>query len=666
MELSRTKEDVAMAVTITIVFCVAFVLGGLARAIFIALCTASVWLFLKTLNRRIFSLFPKHGDLPHDHIAKRLWRVFVEVFLQYRVVRDRPVVGILHAAVVWGFLAFAWVSAQHLLLGLRGLAKATGTRSWYGGFVAVWAIAVLVAMIGLSFRRFVLRPKALGKLSATSGIVAFLISALMVTYLLGWGVLSAGSAAWKVNWWLHTIAFFSLLDVIPLSKHLHLMLAPITIFFRSETTSPMRALEVDGDDLGIIHFPDFGRKDVLDLNACVECGRCTAFCPANLVGGSLSPKEIILDLQKGLLCGGDVAAGTAAEKAQGKVSVSEEDLFQCLSCGACEYACPVGIEHVGRKILDLRRGLVSEGRVSNGKVIQLFTTMERAPHNPWGIAHDTRKNLIQSKQFPIFDGHQQWLFWLGCGLSFDQHGQAVALAMKQILDMAAVSWGVLARETCCGEPARRAGNEYLFLQLSEKLVETFADGRVKHIVSCCPHCTTMLDKDYRQLPDYANLQIRVVHHTELIAELLPQLPIEPSVLPATYHDPCFLARGRGITAAPRKILHSCGVSLTETAHHAQNTRCCGAGGAQLFIADDQREQAKQRVNELRFAELAQTRASTVVAACPYCPIMLRDAANHAQRDDIEILDLAEIVAKNLRPRSTDAAKEEGKNLAQGT
>jgi Fe-S oxidoreductase len=654
MELNRIKGDEAIVVTITIVSCAVFLSGGLARAAFIVLCAVSVWLFLKTLNRRLFSVFPKHGDLPHDHIPKRLWRVFIEVCLQYRVVRDRPIVGILHAAVVWGFLAFAWVSAQHLSLGIRGLAKATETRSWYGTFAAVWACAVLVAMIGLSFRRFVLRPKALGKLSSTSAIVAFLISALMVTYLLGWRVFPIRSAAWTVNWWLHSIAFFSLLDVIPISKHLHLLLAPVTIFLRSETTSTLRALRPEGDDLGIIHLADFGRKDVLDFDACVECGRCTEFCPANLAGGSLSPKEIILDLRKGLLSGGDVAAGTATEKAQGKVLVSEDDLFQCLSCGACEYACPVGIEHVGRKILDLRRGLVSEGRVNNDKVVRLFTTMERAPHNPWGLAHDTRNNLIQSKQFAIFDGRQQWLFWLGCGLSFDQHGQAVALAMKQILDAAGVSWGVLARETCCGEPARRAGNEYLFLQLSEKLIEAFGDGRVKNIVSCCPHCTTMLDKDYRQMAAYAKLQIRVVHHSELITELLPQLPIEPSLLPATYHDPCYLARGRSVTAAPRKILRTCGVSIMETAHHGQNTRCCGAGGALLFIADDQREQAKQRVNELRFAELAETRASRLVVACPYCPIMLRDAANRAQRDDIEILDLAEIVAKCLRPKGASS------------
>jgi Fe-S oxidoreductase len=638
-----------MIAVITLAACAALLLGGPTRAIFIALAAGSVWLFLKTLNRRLFSVFPRHGDLPHDNLPKRLWRVFVEVLLQYRVVRERPVVGLLHAAVVWGFVAFAWASAEHLQWGWRGLEKATGKQTWYGEFVAVWAAAVLVAMIGLSFRRFVLRPKPLGKLSATSGLVAFLISALMVTYLLGWRVFPVGSLAWKVNWWTHTSAFFSLLVVIPLSKHLHLLLAPVAIFLRAETASTMRALREEGDDLGMIHFQDLGRKDVLDVNACVECGRCTEFCPANLAGGSLSPKEIILDLQKGLLSGGDLITGTAAEKGQGTVFIAEEDLFQCFSCGACEYVCPMGIEHVGRKILDLRRGLVSEGRITNDKVNQLFTTMERAPHNPWGMGHDTRQKLIESKQFPIFDGSQEWLFWLGCGLSFDKHGQAVAQAMQQILDAAGLSWGVLSRETCCGEPARRAGNEYLFLELSQKLIETFANARVRNIVSCCPHCTTMFDKDYRQINAYAKLDVKVVHHTELVAELLPRLPIERSVARVTYHDPCYLARGRGVTARPRSILRSCGVSATEAAHHGQNTQCCGAGGAQLFVADDQRSQGKERVNQLRFAELIATKASTIAVACPHCPTMLRDAANHLNRDDVEILDLAEIVAKRIPP-----------------
>src|SRR6267143_194001 len=205
--LKRTKEEYWMMATIAIAFIVVAPFGGLSRAAFDALSIGSVWLFLATVNRRLSSIFARRWDVQLDRIPQRLWRVFVEVILQYRVVRDRPFVGILHAAVVWGFLAFAWVSAEHLSLGVRGLENAMPAHSWYGAFAAAWAFAVIVGMAGLTFRRFILRPKVLGKLSATSALVAVLITALMVTYLLGWGVFPAGGAAWKVNWWVHTIAF---------------------------------------------------------------------------------------------------------------------------------------------------------------------------------------------------------------------------------------------------------------------------------------------------------------------------------------------------------------------------------------------------------------------------------------------------------------------------
>jgi len=605
-------------------------------------------MFLRTVKRRGILRWPRPGEVYLDHLTGRLWRTFLEVILQSRVVRDRPVAGILHALIVWGFLAFAWISARHFYVGFRGLDTATGSRTWYGDFAAGWALAVLVGILGLSFRRFVLRPAALGRLSATSGIVAALITLLMVTYLLGYCVLQVGTAAWEANWWAHTLAFLGMLVIIPQSKHLHLVLAPLAIFFRPDKTSATRALHEDGEDLGLVRFKELGWKDVLDVNACVECGRCTQFCPANITGGSLSPKEVILNMQHGLLAGGDLIAGTVDEQKEHRAWVTDDDLFQCLSCGACEYVCPVGIEHVGRKILDLRRGLVSEGRVEDEKIVQLFTTMERAPHNPWGIAQDTRQKLVQSKQFPAFDGSQEWLFWLGCGLSFDPHGQAVAVAMKEILDAAKITWGVLSRETCCGEPARRAGNEYLYLQLSEKLIESFRNNKVKKILSCCPHCTMMLDRDYRQIAAYNELGIHVMHHTEFLAEVLPKLSLKTSSETVAFHDPCQLSRGRGVTEEPRWVLEACGVSLREPAHHGANTFCCGAGGAQLFLADDRREENKERVNQRRFAEMMETKASAIAVACPYCPIMLRDAAGHAKREDVAILDVAELVASRLQ------------------
>ena len=611
---------------------------------------SSLGYFLKVVWRRLEPIRAAKSSLPRVQLFPKLCTTFIEVMFQTRVIRDRPLAGTLHALVMWGFFAFGWVSMEHMAAGFAGLAGAEPDTSWYATFAAVWALAVLVGIIGLAYRRFVIRPPQLGeKISASSGIVALMIVLLMTTYLLGWRGFATASAAWQINWWLHTACLLGMLWVIPNSKHLHLVLGPVAIFFRGETTSSIRALrDDDDDDFGMLSFKDLSAKDILDVNSCVECGRCTDVCPANVIGGTLNPKEVILQMQHGLLAGAGVVTGTAPEVERGEAWVREEDLFQCLSCGACEQACPVGIEHVGAKILDLRRGLVSEGRTHNENVTELFTTMERSPHNPWKLSHDIRAKFIDSAAFPLFDGSQEWLLWLGCGNSYDPHGQDVARAVSKILDTAGVSWGVFKRETCCGEPARRAGNEYLYMELSEKLIDSFRSSKVKNLVTCCPHCTRMLDVDYRQNPSFEELGIRVVHHTELIEELLPKLSLEPTRESVTYHDPCYLARGRGITEQPRAIIESCGAELTEMPRHGKQTFCCGAGGAQLFIADDKQKLPGGRVNHKRFAEAAGTGVSTIAVACPYCPIMLKDAAQHAGREDIQIVDVAELVAQRIQ------------------
>ena len=628
------------------------------RIVLLALLLLSIGYFTHVFIRRLRPIAAARTPLPRDRIPQRLWRTFSEVMLQSRVIVDRPVTGLLHALVMWGFFAFAWVSLEHLAVGFQGFdharpdASHLGT-SWYGSFAALWAAAVLVGIVGLSIRRFVMRPPTLGELSWSSALVAALIIVLMATYLLGWRTHPVAAVAWKINWWLHTLSLLGMLVVIPNSKHLHLVLGPVAVFFRSETTSAMRALrEDDDDDFGLLTFTDLSAKDILDVNACVECGRCTDVCPANVVGLTLDPKEVILQTQRGLLAGAETPAGTAAEVEQGEAWVRETDLFQCLSCGACEQACPVGIEHVGAKILDMRRGLVSEGRTHSAKLTQLFTTMERAPHNPWGVPHETRRKFVEAEDFPIFDGSQEWLFWLGCGNGYDPHGQDVARAMKKVLDAAGVSWGVLARETCCGEPARRAGNEYLYLELSEQLTESFREKKVTKVVSCCPHCTRMLDGDYRQLASYQKLGIEVVHHTELLDQLLPSLSLQPAGEKLTFHDPCYLARGRGVTRQPRNILEACGADINEMEQNRERTFCCGAGGAQLFIADDKAADDKAtapggRVNHKRFEQAAATGAARIAVACPYCPIMLNDAAQHAGRDDIAVVDVAEVLAERI-------------------
>jgi len=618
------------------------------RLLFLLITLASVAYFAATTLRRLAAMRTAEADLSTDRPLHRLARTFAEVALQARVIRDRPVAGILHALVMWGFFAFAWVSAEHVYLGLVGLEHAEASTSWYATFAAVWAVAATAGILGLAIRRFILRPHALGAISPSSGVVALLIVVLMATYLAGWTWLEIGSNAWRVNWWLHSLSLLGMFWIIPTSKHLHLVLGPAAVFFRGATISATRPLrDEDDDDFGMLFFADLSRKDILDVNSCVECGRCTDVCPANRSGGDLSPKSVILQMQHGLLAGGNLAekhvAGTSKEVADGQAWVAEADLYECFTCGACEEACPVGIEHVGKKIIDLRRGLVSEGRTHSDKLSGMFNTMERAPHNAWGIGHDVRRKLIEADELPIYDGSQDWLLWMGCGASYDPHGQATVRAMKRIFEASDVSWGVLRRESCCGETARRAGNEYLYMELSAKVIEALAGSGAKSVVTCDPHCCRMLDVDYRQSEEFRELAVRVVHHTELIAELTPKLNLKPQVEALTYHDPCYLARGRDVTRQPRETLVQLGAELTEMAEHGRKTSCCGAGGAQLFLADDTAGEDSARVNQLRFTQAQATGAATVAVACPYCAIMLDDAAGGALR----IADVAELTAERL-------------------
>jgi Fe-S oxidoreductase len=308
----------------------------------------------------------------------------------------------------------------------------------------------------------------------------------------------------------------------------------------------------------------------------------------------------------------------------------------------------VGIEHVGAKIVDLRRGLVSEGRTNSNKLADLFRTMERSPHNAWGAPLATRSKLIESSSFPIFDGSQEFLLWLGCGCSYDPHGNDVARAMAKLLQAAGVTWGVLQREICCGDLARRTGNEYLYMEMSEKAVASILETGAKKVVTCDPHCCRTFAVDYEQSEGWRKACIEVSHHTELLERLSPRLSLASVAQGSTtYHDPCYLARGRGVTRQPRQLLESAGVPLAEMEQREMRTSCCGAGGGQLFIADDSQGSDRPRINHVRFEQAVKTGATTVAVACPYCAIMLDDAAGHANRKDVQIVDIAELLASRL-------------------
>jgi Fe-S oxidoreductase len=617
----------------------------MSQALFILLLAVSIFIFARKVIQRLAPLRKKTLQIPPNPVRK-FFKTLLEVGLQIRVVRHRPLAGLMHASVMFGFVVFAWTTIRHSWAGLTGFRYVTATHTWYEHLTAVFAVLTLIGILGLTYRRFILRPKVLGKLSPTSGVVAFLIAALMVTYLLGYSYYPVRSRAWVVNWWAHTFSLCAILAVIPFSKHLHLVLAPFTIFFRGDHTSQMRALDLEKEEFGLIHFSELTGKDILDVNSCVECGRCTDACPENATGHVLNPKEVILKMQEGLLAGGDMIAGDQEGVAKAEAWVTDEEIFECLSCGGCEQVCPVGIEHVGMKILDLRRGMVSEERVRIEKVQKTFAKMAKSPHNPWGLPQDARRKFLEDEKFPVFDGSQEWLFWLGCADSYDPHGQKVSLAMKKILDAAGISYGVLEMETCCGEPARRLGNEAMFMELSQKLIQVFSQKKVRKIVTCCPHGTTTFDHDYRQIPEFNELKIEVVHHTHLLERILPKLVLKRDAQTVTFHDSCYMARGRGVVREPRRILAACGIGIRELKRRGKDTFCCGAGGGQLFVADETKEQVGNRINDVRFRDVLSSGANTVVVECPFCPIMLKDAADQVN-SEVQSLDIAEIIAERI-------------------
>ena len=311
----------------------------LEQFILVVLVAASAWLFWRRFRTvvQVLRTARPTPDYSLTPIGPRVRQFLWEVAAQGKVIRGRPLAGLAHAFVFWGFCAFALVTLNHFAeaFGVRLLSPASAWGRAYLDFVAVWAVAVAVAITGLCVRRFVARPVWLGKVSKESGVIAGLIFFLMLTYLAGLA-LPEGNAA-HVNWWLHTLALLAFLPLIPHTKHLHLALSPVTVFLRRQGFSRIPPLEGD-EDFGLDTGKDVTRMDALQAFTCVECGRCTEHCPAYNTGKVLNPKEIVLGVRRYLN-----EFGTGGEAPLLGRHIDEEAAFQCTTCGACEFECPVGI-----------------------------------------------------------------------------------------------------------------------------------------------------------------------------------------------------------------------------------------------------------------------------------------------------------------------------------
>ena len=568
-------------------------------------------------------------------LGPRLRRLVWEVLCQAKVIRHRPWAGLAHALVFWGFCAFALVTANHLAQGL-GLAfldlhKGVFGRI-YGAAAAVFAVAVSVAITGLAVRRFVLRPKWLGeRVSLESGVIALLILALMLTYLAeyAWRP-EAGGAAGRALWWAHTLALFVFLPLIPQTKHLHLMLSPVAVFLAREPLGQVPPLEGE-DDFGLVTGRDVTRRLALQAFSCVECGRCQEHCPAHNTGKELNPKQMALGLRAFLR-----EHGPGAEAPLAGPHLSEAAAFQCTTCGACEYQCPVGVEHLPL-IIGLRRGAVNTGRWEDEYGSQLFVRLERQG-NPLGLAAFERDRFIQKNGLPWFDGTQQYCLWLGCMGAYDPRGREAVLALARVLAANGVSFGVLRKEKCSGDAARRLGNDLLFQQLAEFNIQQVRAAGAHKILSICPHCVRTIGEDWKEF----GADFEVMHHSEWLGRYLPAGAAAGGGR-VVFHDPCYLGRYRGVYEAPRRVAALAG-ALVEAGRSRDRSFCCGAGGGLAFLGEEQ----GTRVSHARAEELRASGAERVAVACPFCRTMLEDAmAALAGEAAPRLSDIAEIAEEHL-------------------
>jgi Fe-S oxidoreductase len=572
-----------------------------------------------------------------DDLDLRIQRFLVDVVAQRRTIVERPVAGLAHAFVFWGFLAFGGYTVTEFLYGL-GIADFTHTH-WFALYRAVllpFALAVLAGIIYLLIRRGVVRPVGLGtKVSIESMVIGLFITTLMVTFILSWW-LDEATLAGRVNWWVHAIVILSFLALIPASKHFHLVLSPVTVFLKSPELGSVPNLDFEKEQVGLETVKDLGSKIVLDALTCVECGRCQVNCPAWGAGKELNPKALILQTQGALVAG-------ERDRKLGEI-YSEKVLWQCTTCGACENQCPVGIEHLPL-IIGARRGLVSNGDAP-GYMGGVYNNLERRG-NIWGLGYDQRQKFVESTALEIFDpARHDVLVWLGCAGAFEADFQKSLRSLFEILRARHVKFGVLSKERCTGDPAKRTGNEYMFQELANGNIADLKAAGPKKILTSCPHCVKTIGDDYRRF----GYDVEIVHSSVFVEELTRDIRARAGEESVTFHDPCYLGRYAGNVDEPRALLERFGGDISEPERNRENPYCCGAGGGLLFA--DKEEEPGSRISDVRMKQLAATGAGTVVTACPFCSIMLKGAQTSApgaggQVNELKFVDLMTFVKDRL-------------------
>ena len=656
-------------------------------------------LFVNRVRYLYFILRLGKEDNRFKDIGERIKLTLKRILLQICVLKDvRPgdMAGLGHAMIFYGFVCFAFsyifMFGRGFIPGFSFNLLGASFARYFPPILDIVALMVMTAIVWALIRRYVIRPPRLEN-TLEAAIILGIIFFLMVFHLLMEGFeinidphetaalafvgtafasffnnvgleKTTQEALFIASWWIHVLLVLGFMVLIPYSKHLHLILSPFNIFFKSlepkGALMPILNME-EAETFGVSNIEEFTWKQLLDLYTCAECGRCEINCPAHLSEKPLSPRHLIHDLkvhllEKGanLLSSKNGGEGTAeTEQASGEYEgksligdvVSEDKIWSCVTCGSCMEQCPVCNEHVD-KIVDMRRYLVLMESKFPSEVQVVFKNMENNS-NPWGIGWATRADWAKDLGVKIMseDSNVDILYWVGCAGSFDERNKKISTSLVNIFNKAGVNFGILgAEEKCCGDSARRIGNEYLFQMLAAETIEILKNYNVKKIVTQCPHCFNTLKNEYPQFGG----EFEVLHYTEFIKELIAEGKIKltkPINKTISYHDSCYLGRYNTIYDAPRKILKSIpGVKLVEMSRNKAKSICCGAGGGRMWME----EHLGKRINEMRLQDAIDVNPDLISTVCPYCLTMFEDAIKEKNvQESLKSKDIAELVEEAM-------------------
>ena len=617
-----------------------------------------------------------------DRPRERLAHVIRHAGLQQRTLADRYT-GLFHTMIYTGFIVLTIATTVVLIDHDFNIPIMRGPfyLVFQSLLVDLFGVLVLAGVAMAGYRRWAQRPKKLVYTDeATWLLIVIFVIALTGFLLEGWRIAATGDewASWspvgqlvatffdpfmsdgtlrqvhEIGWWFHLLLTYGLIAWTPYTKLAHVITAPLAIYTASldGRDRVLEPIDLSGaEPLGVGSIEQFTQKDLLDLDACTECGRCTDACPANAVGSSLSPRDIILDLRDLMHANTSTLLGAAGNPGRpvpvfdGTSAVNSATLFQCTTCAACVEACPVYIEQLP-KIVDMRRHLVLEKATFPPELVEIFDNLEQSG-DPYGHGPQQRATWAQGLSVPVLaegaDPQIEWLFWVGCQGAFDDQYRRVVRSFARVLNQAGVSYAILgSEERCSGDTARRTGNEWLYRELATKNIEAFRRYGVSKVVTTCPHCFNTLKNEYRDL----GLELDVVHHTELLAHLIRDHRLDLAATvngTVTYHDACYLARYNDVVDSPREVMVSLGATVAEPTRSGRDTFCCGAGGGMVWLD----QHGERRMYDERADELMATNPDTVVTACPFCQGMISAGIDNQQGP--ETVDLAEYVERALLP-----------------